>query len=209
MIARTLAVFVAGKPAPQGSIRAIVHKHTGRAVAIKDNNQTQKTWRGDVRLALLDEHGQPIARVEGAVSVRLHFVMPRPKSAPKRSTPAATKNPDVDKLARSTLDALGSAGVWRDDAQVVELLATKRIAELTETPGCLIQVQPTLGPQLHAEDIDLRDIVLRLATASNPDFSRLSQREIDWIQAEVDHIREGQWGTTHERMMDAADRGTA
>jgi len=37
--------------------------------------------------------------------------------------------PDCDKLARGAIDALGEAGVWRDDAQVAELVATKAYAE--------------------------------------------------------------------------------
>ena len=63
--------------------------------------------------------------------------MPRPKSAPKRSTPAAIKRPDIDKLARAVLDAL--TGVWlEDDSHVVCLRATKRIALPGELPGVAI-----------------------------------------------------------------------
>ncbi|WP_331852408.1 hypothetical protein [Mycobacteroides abscessus] len=40
--------------------------------------------------------GRPI--FDGPVSVTLQFVLPRPKSAPKSRTPAATKRPDLDKL---------------------------------------------------------------------------------------------------------------
>jgi crossover junction endodeoxyribonuclease RusA len=136
-----LDIFVAGKPAPQGSIRAIVHKSTGRAVAIKDNNTTQKTWRGDIREHCLDTEGQPRARFDGPVRVLLEFVMPRPLSTPKKSTPPAVKKPDIDKLQRAVLDAISSAGVWRDDSQVVDIHATKRLAELDETSGCRIRIE--------------------------------------------------------------------
>jgi len=72
--------------------------------------------------------------------VGLDFVLPRPKSAPKRSTPHATKRPDVDKLARACLDAITGVIVG-DDAQMVDLRATKRLAELGETPGVEITVE--------------------------------------------------------------------
>lgn len=141
--AQQLAVFVPGRPAPQGSIRAIVHKSTGRAVAIKDNNDRQKTWRADIREALLDDTGQPrIAFGDAAVAVELRFVMPRPASTPKRRTPPAIRKPDVDKLARNLLDALTSAGVVADDARVVRLVAEKRLAEIGETAGCHITITP-------------------------------------------------------------------
>ena len=42
------------------------------------------------------------------------------------SAPAEhTVRPDADKLARSLLDAISDAGVWRDDAQVAELHVRK------------------------------------------------------------------------------------
>lgn len=76
------------------------------------------------------------------MSVRLGFVLPRPKSTPKRSpTPPATKRPDLDKLTRAVLDAL--TNVWlADDSQVVHIEASKRIAEIDETPGVHITVNP-------------------------------------------------------------------
>lgn len=137
-----LSRFVPGTPAPQGSARAIVHKHTQRAVLIKANDKRQKSWRGDVRDALTDDHGRPRAYFPGAVAVELAFVMPRPKSTPKtRPTPAATKKPDLDKLVRAVFDAITSAGVWTDDSAAVDLRATKRIAELGEPTGCRITIR--------------------------------------------------------------------
>jgi len=139
-----LTVFVPGVPAPQGSARAIVHKHTQRAVLIKANDKRQKSWRGDVRDALTDGYGQPRARFEAAVAVELAFVMPRPKSTPKtRATPAAVKKPDLDKLVRAVFDAITSAGVWTDDSAAVDVRATKRIAEIGEPTGCLITIRDT------------------------------------------------------------------
>lgn len=134
-----LDVFVPGRPAPQGSIRAIVHRSTGRAVAIKDNNATQKSWRQDVRDAAQDAWGDR-GPIDGPVCVRIDFVMPRPASTPKRSTPPAIRKPDGDKLERAVWDALTHV-VWVDDSRVIEWGGSKRLAEIGETPGARIRVR--------------------------------------------------------------------
>ena len=48
--------------------------------------------------------------------------------------------PDLDKLLRSTLDALGEAGIWGDDAQVVTIAASKHYTSDYEPPGATIRV---------------------------------------------------------------------
>jgi crossover junction endodeoxyribonuclease RusA len=145
----TLTVFVAGQPAPQGSKRGFATK-SGK-VAMVESSKAVKPWRESIRAALLDEHGRPRAYFDGPVCVELRFVMRRPLSTPKRSTPPAVKKPDIDKLARAVLDAISSAGAWPDDSHVTGLFATKRIAELEEPPGCEITIEsmPWSG---HAND---------------------------------------------------------
>ncbi len=77
----------------------------------------------------------------GPVAITLEFVMPRPVSLPKRMpTPPAIKRPDVDKLARSCLDAIVTGAAIVDDSQAVDLRATKRIAEIGERPGVVIEI---------------------------------------------------------------------
>lgn len=134
-----LSVFVPGHPAPQGSKR-----HVGGGVMVESSKKV-KPWRSDVRSMLLDGEGNPRARFDDAVHVHLEFIMPRPVSAPKRSTPPAIKKPDLDKLTRAVFDAIGSAGVWRDDSQVVGAIVAKRIAEIGETPGCHVTVSPAIA----------------------------------------------------------------
>ena len=57
-----------------------------------------------------------------AVSVQCVFSFDKPKSAKKATT--KTTKPDVDKLARSILDAL--TGIcFEDDSQVISLLVQK------------------------------------------------------------------------------------
>lgn len=128
-----LALFIPGTPSAKGNIRYLGQRG-GRAI-LTDATKGLKPWDSRIRTALADDDGQPKARFDGAVHVELEFVMPRPLSTPKKRTPAAVKKPDLDKLQRAVLDAISSAGVWRDDSQVVSVMATKRIAEIGETPG--------------------------------------------------------------------------
>ena len=80
----------------------------------------------------------------------LSFYLPRPKGhhgtgknagIVKASAPRfpATK-PDIDKLTRSTLDALGEAGVWADDSQVVRLSVSKDYADTRTWVGAWVEV---------------------------------------------------------------------
>jgi crossover junction endodeoxyribonuclease RusA len=124
---------VPGRPAPQGSKR-----HVGRGIMVESSKELGP-WRERVALCA---HSAMCGRslLDGAVRVRLDLTLPRPKSAPKRSTPPAVKRPDVDKLARAILDAITGI-IVRDDSQIVDLHATKRLAELGETPGVAITVE--------------------------------------------------------------------
>lgn len=51
------------------------------------------------------------------------------------------KRPDIDKLARAALDAITSAGVFRDDSQVTQLAAMKRLAGVDEVPGLHLSIR--------------------------------------------------------------------
>lgn len=133
-----LDVFVAGSAAPQGSKR-----HVGRGVMV-ESSKAVKPWREDVRqtcLAAWDD-----LPLDEPVRLRIEFVRRRPTSAPKNRTPSATTKPDLDKLARAVMDAIGSAGVWVDDARVTELACVKRVAEIGEVPGARITIATRSHP---------------------------------------------------------------
>lgn len=136
----SLSVFVAGNPAPQGSIRYLGQSKAGRAILTGDCVRT-KPWREDIRAALIDARGRPKTYLDGEVCLDMEFILPRPKSAPKKRRASADKRPDMDKLIRAVLDAITSAGVWRDDAQWCSGSPLKRIAEIGETPGCRISLK--------------------------------------------------------------------
>ena len=123
--------FVAGKPIQQGSKTAFVVG--GRAVMTDQNHKTLKPWRALVARAAASAHTG--VRLEGALEVVAEFQLERPATV-KRQLP--TVYPDLDKFVRALLDGITQAEtVWRDDAQVVSLHASKSYAD---TPGVLVRI---------------------------------------------------------------------
>lgn len=136
-----LAVRVIHEPAPQGSFFAqIVGKGRGmRAIVVSDNKRTEP-WRKAVGEAARNAmRAYQWLTLADACSVEIVFLLTRPKTV-RRVWPCV--RPDVDKLARSTLDALTAAGVFADDALVVRLAVEKRYAEGRQQPGARITVRP-------------------------------------------------------------------
>lgn len=116
---------VAGFPAPQGSKNAY---RRGNKVVLVESSKKVKPWRAAVAQAATQAylHTEPI---DGPVMVEVEFILPRPKSLPKRITDMIRK-PDLDKLIRSTLDAL-SGIAYVDDNRVNLIVASKHY----QTPG--------------------------------------------------------------------------
>ncbi len=140
-------VEVYGTPAPQGSKR-----HVGRGIMVESSAKV-KPWREAVKAAVLDQTGAGAA-LDGTLSVEVVFRLPRPRGHYRTGRNAALlrdgapawpgNKPDVDKLLRSTLDALTDVGLWRDDSQVTHLRAVKRyVTEGYDAPGASIQVART------------------------------------------------------------------
>ena len=126
-----LHFVVYGMPAPQGSKR-----HVGGGVMIESSKKVAP-WREDVKHAALraldaepgwDRCGQ-------IITARMTFVLPRPLAhywTGKRvgelrddAPHLHTKRPDLDKLIRSTCDALTTAGAYPDDSCLAQITATK------------------------------------------------------------------------------------
>jgi Holliday junction resolvase RusA-like endonuclease len=114
-----VAFRVHGTPAPQGSKRAFITN--GRAVVTDVNAATLRTWREDVKHAALDAMNGHLPML-GPLELLVTFVLMKPASV-KRLWPHV--RPDLDKLLRSTGDALTSAGVYGDDSQIVKVTAQK------------------------------------------------------------------------------------
>ena len=134
-----LSMHVVGNPAPQGSKRAFVNRHTGKPSLVESSSAKLTPWREDVKqaaLAAIAKHPDYRPPADGVgVVLDVTFLLPRPKghyrtgrnahllrdNAPARPT---TK-PDTDKLLRSTMDALKVAGVYRDDSHAVTITGRK------------------------------------------------------------------------------------
>jgi crossover junction endodeoxyribonuclease RusA len=123
-------IFIPGEAKPQGS-----KKYVGNGIMI-ESCKALKPWRESIRSRLITEDGQP-----GAVVSTLEFILPRPKSTPKKRTPLATKKPDLDKLERAVNDAVKSAGCIVDDSCIVRTVKNKRLAEIGEAPGLRIRLE--------------------------------------------------------------------
>lgn len=144
---RTRHIHIHGTPAPQGSKTAFALKkdgqYTGRT-SMKESSKAVKPWRAEVVKAAA---GHTI--ITGPVAVTITFYLKRPKGhygtgrnagTLKPAAPALPGvKPDVDKLVRSTLDGLTTAGVYVDDSRVTDLLVAKRYAD-GRTPGADVQV---------------------------------------------------------------------
>ena len=120
-MSNTFRFFSPGTPVPKGSIRAFVPKGWTRPVLTSTSGQPLKAWQSSVTYTAM-QNG--LKATDAAVSLDIGFVMPRPKSMPKRVT-QHVKKPDIDKLARSVLDALTGVA-YQDDSQVVLLTCRKQ-----------------------------------------------------------------------------------
>jgi len=136
-------ITVRGTPAPQGSKR-----HVGKGVMI-ESSAAVKPWREAVKAAAMTEYATMTAE---AVDVDIVFLLRRPKShygtgrnastlRPGMALEAHRTKPDLDKLIRATLDALGDAGLWRDDSQVARITARKVYAMPAQYTGAIIRVR--------------------------------------------------------------------
>ena len=124
---------VTGTPAPQGSKR---HVGGGRMVEM---SQHVGAWRNAVASQVAADRatlGYPM--LTGPVSAVLIFHL---RSPLKPRWPFPAVRPDLDKLVRSTFDALGAAGALEDDSRVVWLSAWKVYAPAGAPTGVWIHLE--------------------------------------------------------------------
>jgi crossover junction endodeoxyribonuclease RusA len=146
-----IVLDVQGYPAPQGSKRAWVNKHTGRAQMVEQSSDRISLWRQDVKAAALKL--DPICpSLAGPLEIHVLFRFPRPKSHYRTGRNAALLRDnaplfpctravgDLDKCLRSTWDALVTAGVFGDDSQIAHTDAWKTYADAA-LPGATITIR--------------------------------------------------------------------
>jgi crossover junction endodeoxyribonuclease RusA len=129
-----LSIFVVGRPAPQGS------KQRGAAGQLLEQSTYLLAWRAACRIGayrafaaadiLVDRLPLFPAGVPVYISRCEFSVSPQQCRADGSDEPIGT--PDIDKLLRSTLDALGgahgkTARVFADDSQIVSIDGLRKV----------------------------------------------------------------------------------
>lgn len=132
-------ITVYGTPGPQGSKR-----HVGNGVMIESSKKV-KPWREAVVYAAREAMAGRPALV-GPIVLEMVFTLRKPVSAPKKRRIWASTKPDLSKLARSTEDALTTAGVYEDDARIIEYSRLAKVFPLEDpasldVPGVRITVR--------------------------------------------------------------------
>lgn len=141
-----MQITVIGLPAPQGS-KSFKGIHGGHAV-LAESSKRVKPWREAVLWAARELHhpALPQRAVPGPVRAEMIFTVPKPKRAPKYRRTWPDRKPDLSKLVRSTEDALTDAGIWDDDARVVEYGRVAKVfpgedPDALDVPGAVIRIE--------------------------------------------------------------------
>lgn len=150
MVEPLLSFTVYGDPAPQGSKKAVGRSSTGRVLLVESSKKV-KPWREVVRAAALNAWiPNLVLAVPLALSVT--FTLQKPLKVPKQRNGYVTTYPDLDKLLRSTGDALTHSskapGIITDDSLIVMTTAAKtyphdeRFPDALDRPGAVIHLYP-------------------------------------------------------------------
>lgn len=129
-------------PGPQGS-----KSHVGGGRMIESSKKVGP-WRKAVVRASLAVLPADWTALTGPLLADVIVTLRRPLKVPADRRGHVTTTPDLSKLLRSTEDALTDAGVWADDALVVEYRRlTKRYQgspdpDALPFPGALIRLWP-------------------------------------------------------------------
>lgn len=123
--------FVDGVPATKGSWKV----NRGK---LRPDNERERPWANAVAWTAKSAGVKPLT---GPVKLTIDLYFPRPKK-PTNSFPS--KN-DVDKLARSAMDAMTGIA-WLDDQQVIRLVVGKdyvsrNVGSVNTTPGAQICIE--------------------------------------------------------------------
>jgi Holliday junction resolvase RusA-like endonuclease len=132
-----LTITAIGRPAPQGS------KNLGSAGQLLEQSAWLPAWKQAIKVGAFRAYQMagilptelPVFRAGVPVELLITFLL--------ASDQSPTGKPDIDKLMRSTLDALGggragtTARLYADDSQVVRLAGSKQ-RQAGRQPGAII-----------------------------------------------------------------------
>jgi hypothetical protein len=139
----TLIVRAVGRPAPQGS-----HELGANGYVMHSSNYLA-AWRRQVQIAAL-ESVQAAGYLPGqlpvfgpGVPVYVHelTLIVWDDQCRATGTDEPTGRPDVDKLLRATIDGLGDAKLFADDAQITKMYELSKVRPWAdELPGAIIVI---------------------------------------------------------------------
>ncbi len=127
--------WIDGKPMTKGSWKATRSGH------LRPDNERERPWANAVAWCAKAAGMTPTTGPK-LVWVTFYF------AKPKKPAHAYPSRGDIDKLARSALDAITGIG-WIDDSQVVGLVARKEWAG-SEGPGARVWVGDASGTHMVA-----------------------------------------------------------
>ena len=136
--------IVPAVPVAQPRPRSIAINGKGRSVPPPKSHPVH-AFKATCRLAAQQVYRD--APLCGPLSLKLCFVMPRPKAKQWKTRPmprepyTASRN-DFDNLAKSVTDALTGL-VWRDDGQIWQADIVRVIANGNEQPHVEVQITET------------------------------------------------------------------
>ncbi|PSK57019.1 hypothetical protein B0E38_02550 [Streptomyces sp. 111WW2] len=149
-----LTVTVYGLAGPQGSKTPVGwgrSRRTGKAIPLmRESSKKVKPWREAVTDAIVTAilRGEAQCLI-GPVRADITFTMPKPVNAPKRRRTYPAVSPDLDKLERSTYDAITASQAWEDDGRVIESHSRKvypsEHPEALDQPGAIIRLYTLPG----------------------------------------------------------------
>lgn len=140
-----LNIAAIGRPAPQGS------KKSGGAGQLLEQSAYLPAWRAAVKIAAYEEYkrrgipaeGLPVFPAGTPVLVEQCTFFVGPEQCRAEGTDEPTGTPDIDKLLRAVLDALGgqqvgSARCFADDSQVVEIRGLRKVRATSQTGAMIV-----------------------------------------------------------------------
>lgn len=135
------AVFVRGVPIPQGSKTILPGCGSGRPVMVESSNRKTKSkpanrlkkWRESIVAAVISEKLN--LGLDRALSLRVTFFLPPPKSRSRIASRFPCVKPDLSKLVRAVEDALEQSGAVTNDSRFVRETTEKLYADTKDDKG--------------------------------------------------------------------------
>ena len=114
------------------------HRATARGGFVQHYLPSDHPIHAYKREIMVKASAQNVATIEGAVRLDLLFSFLHPKKGKHRKAQFKISKADLDNLEKGVMDGLTDAGIWIDDAQVVEKHSAKIFGE---TQGTCITIR--------------------------------------------------------------------